>query len=545
MRAAAFGSHLVRLGYWPSTADGTAVEPRTAYEALNRIRQAIELEAEALLASHSSAHWLRELRQLPGEAFLAPGEPPAVGVMHRRTAEALSHLAPQQTGYPAAGGSGGGPGADPRALIDLVAMAVVLQKVHVGLRLAGKDIALLSHDDLDLEARWTASQADAVALYDSRAQAGDTPFMAVAGLPLGEHVPDLGTVGELDVLLATPRRLGGDRVTMERWGRPDVHVSHSIGAFDLHPLAVLARRMATGGTSVVPAPVRALAVLLRAVRLIFDEQMSGAAYALLAHGMLESESPAGLGSYIGRTLDFQRQLFPGTEPLSVAGWADAIADDSLVGNAWPVTPGPPMRIDERSFVLDVVACSLLLNDRLGALTSDDGLAKQRGGLFELAVQDLIDRSPWGEVPEHLRALTGQQLQDVTGQYVTDLDAIGFRDGRLLLVDCLSKVKNPGRHLMGDRAVLLTDARRVEVKVSGPPHQPERAWKRKCARLVGQRGRNFDLSQHTEALCVVVTPVPVYVEAAFIGRTHVEASVEAVDGLLSAASFAEFARWLSD
>lgn len=545
-QAAAFGAQLVQLGCWPPTTDGAAVEPRSAYRALDRVREAIEREAGALLASHSSADWLRGLRQLPRAAFVAPGEPPAVGVMHSRTAEALSDLAPRQTGFPSSAAPGAGPEPDLLALVDLVAMAVLLYRVHVGLRLAGKDVALWCTDDLRLEAGWTASQQAAVALYDSRTESGDTPFAAVAGLPLGEVVADLDVVRELDVLLAVPRPLGqGDLRTMEPWGRPDVQVAHNIGSYDLQQLADAMQGVKAGSSAVVPAPVRAVAVLLRVVRLIFDEQMVEAMYALLAHGMFESDSPAGLGSYIDRTFDFQSKLFPDSAPLSAEGWLHAIVDTSLVGSAWPVTPGPPIRLDERSLILDLVACTSLLNDRLGALTSDDGLVTQRGGMFESSVQALVDRSPWGEVPEDVRALRGQQLQDATGQYVTDLDVIGFRDGRLLLIDCLSKVKSPGRHLMGDRAALLTDGRRVELKVSGPSHQPERGWQGKCARVVGQRGRNFDLTDYGEALCVVVTPVPIYVEAAFVGRSRAGAAEEVAEGLVAAASLGELVRWLSD
>jgi len=468
-------------------------------------------------------------------------------MMHSRTAEALSNLAPRDRGVPSVdAGSDDGPEGDPRELVDLIAMAVVLQEVHIGLRLTGKDIAIRTNERLRLEARWTVSQADAVRLYDRRVQAGETPFVAVAGLPLGEEVPDLTAVGELEILLTTPSPLGVDGASsMEAWGHPEVHAGHSVTAFDLSPLSELMGKVEGGRFPVVPAPVRALAVLLRAVRLVFDELTFGASYDLLTKGMIEALSPAWLAPYVSRTLNFQRRVFPGDEALSVQDWMRAITDDSLIGSVWPVTPGPTLRIDERSLILDVVACSLLFHERLGTLTSEDGLDAQRGGLFEVAVQALIDRSPWGGVPEDVRALRGRQLQDSTGQYVTDIDAIGFRDERLLLVDCLSKVKSQSRHLMGERGALLTDARRVESKVGGPRQQPERAWKRKCARLVGQRGRNFDLSRYADAMCVVVTPVPIYVEEAFVGRTHIEAAVEADQGLLSAASFGEFAKWLAD
>jgi hypothetical protein len=430
-------------------------------------------------------------------------------------------------------------------LVDLVAMAVVLQEVHVGLRLTGKDIAIRLDGALRVEPCWTTTQAEAVRLYDRRVQAGETPFVAVAGLPLVQEVPGLSEAGELDVLLATVRPLGvAAPVTMAPWGHPEVHASCSIAAFDLSPLAQLLGHVAGGRTADVPAPVRALAVLLRVVRMVLQEEPSTVAPALLTQGLLETSSPAWLAPHVARTLEFQRRLFPGAAPLSGQDWLHAIVDASLGGGVWPVTPGPTLHVDERSLVIDVVACSLLLHERLGELTSEDGLEPQRGGLFELAVQALIDDSPWGGLPEELRALRGRQLQDPSGTFITDLDAIGFRDGRLLLVDCLSKVKSQRRHLMGERGALLTDARRVESKVGGPQHQPERAWRRKCARLVGQRGSNFDLSEYSDAVCVVVTPVPVYVEEAFVGRTRVEAAVEADEGLLSAASFAELATWLA-
>jgi hypothetical protein len=56
--------------------------------------------------------------------------------------------------------------------------------------------------------------------------------------------------------------------------------------------------------------------------------------------------------------------------------------------------------------------------------------------FERDVQAIIDQSPW-HPPDLMRPLIGRTVRRAHGTALTDIDALGFNDGRILLVSCKS------------------------------------------------------------------------------------------------------------
>lgn len=195
------------------------------------------------------------------------------------------------------------------------------------------------------------------------------------------------------------------------------------------------------------------------------------------------------------------------------------------GSAWPLHAGPVVRSSGIAMCLDLAALTNRLHTLLEFPKATGDTANQRSSHFEQVVQAAIDASPWSPRPE-LRELRGRPLRR-GGRPITDADAIGERNGLLLLVSCKSVVYSEdydrGEH------VAVRNAESVVVDAVT-------VWRQKVALLLQSRGDNFDFTPFRGVLTTVCTPHVVYVSSDDV--------TAAGDGLRACLSLDELVAWLA-
>ena len=204
----------------------------------------------------------------------------------------------------------------------------------------------------------------------------------------------------------------------------------------------------------------------------------------------------------------------------------AIASD-VEASAYPLSAGKPLRIDGRWAYADVRAVTLHVLRATNVTPPLGGgeIANLRSRQLELDVQAMIESSPW-KPSDRYRALRGRSLR-VQGQVVTDLDAIGEYNSRLLLVD-MKSWRYTDEYDAGGRERYTRGVDLVKAS---------EAWQIKVGRLRETLvGDNFDF-RGRELIGVMCTPFPVFTPSG-------SAAVEVAPGLRSAASVSELADWLT-
>jgi hypothetical protein len=102
---------------------------------------------------------------------------------------------------------------------------------------------------------------------------------------------------------------------------------------------------------------------------------------------------------------------------------------------WPPLCGCPVHEAGSHSAIDLVGASRRLFATL--LRPADGTdVNVWSAHFESDVQAIIDQSPW-RPPEQVRPLIGRTVRRANGTALTDIDALGFNDGRILLISCKS------------------------------------------------------------------------------------------------------------
>ena len=158
---------------------------------------------------------------------------------------------------------------------------------------------------------------------------------------------------------------------------------------------------------------------------------------------------------------------------------------------------PPLRIVDPWCAWDLFAASSLLDDLL--FRSMEKISEGRGPAFEDDVQTMIDRTRWKPSPE-IRAWKGKKVK-IRNDVITDIDAIGCYEDRLLLVECKS-IYYGLAHGSAARGEVRNAREKVEQAV------------RKSSSTDLADATNLDLKNFKERIRVVVTPAPVYVAAPY-------------------------------
>jgi hypothetical protein len=127
------------------------------------------------------------------------------------------------------------------------------------------------------------------------------------------------------------------------------------------------------------------------------------------------------------------------------------------------------------------------------------ISEGRGPAFEDDVQTMIDRTRWKPSPE-IRAWKGKKVK-IGSEIITDIDAIGCYQDRLLLIECKS-IYYGLAHGSAARGEVRNAREKVEQAVR----------KSSSTDLAG--ATNLDLKNFKERTRIVVTPAPVYVAAPY-------------------------------
>jgi hypothetical protein len=249
-------------------------------------------------------------------------------------------------------------------------------------------------------------------------------------------------------------------------------------------------------------------------------------------GQLEDLLNELLGSS-GPLIDELYALFPAEtfDSRYVSDFVAAAAQVRPVGGN--LYAGPLLRAGFGSTtIVDLMALSrdipqLLMPQELPGRFSD-----LRARHFEKVVQAVVDNSQWRPAGA-LRLLVGRALAPFTGRPgggrdLTDVDAIGKRAGKTILINAKSYVAS--RSLDGDYNSIRNIRTQLEADIV--------AWREKVAFLDANRvGYNYDLTSAGELIPCVVTPSPHFVHEDLLNDW-------ALSGLRAVSSLAELERFLS-
>jgi hypothetical protein len=403
--------------------------------------------------------------------------------------------------------------------------ARLLSQIHRDLRWVGKGAQLSVRRGKFPTIVASPDLRRSVELYDVRNQRADGPFDR-AGTPLVEKDRDAGNV----ILFAGRASGARDRVIPVKSpaGTTDVRLRHLASLLNVEPLRALSERARARGSRPWTIEAEVLLTLLRVFIPMMAELEYGFAslthygYLLLGRSRLESL----LDRHLPSAVEFTRSTLGGAE-VSTSSREFIAALSSIRGASWPLLPGPVVRIDEDRIVLDAVSASGRAGYSFEYPRDTGDVANVRGEQFEYAIQSVIDNSGWAPSPA-IAALRGRKLR-LAGRDLTDLDAVGLRNGALLAVSCKSAAYT-AEYDAGTHAVVRNAASLISESV--------KKWQAKMAVLQANlRGDNYEINGVDRIIGVVCIPTVIFAH-------HGPALDEVAPGLFAACSRQELADWLS-
>ena len=232
-----------------------------------------------------------------------------------------------------------------------------------------------------------------------------------------------------------------------------------------------------------------------------------------------------LNEHFGEARAFVASALPSaTLPTDPDGFISYL--DQCSGSLWPVRPGPLIRREGVALCLDLFFATWHLSTLFEYPKEDGGVGNVRAKHFELAIQKIIDSSPWA--PSKDIAKYRRRTLKRNGVKITDIDAIAARGEDLLLVDCISAFLS-SKYETAQYSEVHNAASRIEQKVE--------KWRRKMTLLRDHpRGDNYDFSGFRRIIGVVCTTDLFYVPLG--SATQFEAP-----GLRAACSAVELTTWV--
>ncbi|MEM7305581.1 MAG: hypothetical protein AAF682_02870 [Planctomycetota bacterium] len=399
----------------------------------------------------------------------------------------------------------------------LVAGALYLSNLHSIYRWACKGAPIVVRGGrLAVEAE--PALEEAVKLYDRRSASTRGPLdrTGTAAARFDDEGDDSEALLFVTAMGSTRMTLPGETVRLPV-DEASFRAAYSANALSLGEL----RSWLASAQHPWPREARVLVRLLR-IGFGFLVQHRQGAFQLLSRGYLVIDEPR----FKELALERLSQLgaLPADEPRDGEELLAALVE--VKPSAWPVRPGPPVRLEGGKVWLDLYAASNRLETAMELPELDGDAPNRRARAFENEVQALLDASEY-RPPDELRALRRTQLR-VDGDFFTDLDAIGCRGDDLLLVSCKS-LRRTASYEQGEHATVRNRSDEVQKAC--------RAWIDKVAHLRREpRGDNFDLSRFRRIDGVVCTPTPIFVPLG-------SATEDVLPGLLRATSYGELRGWL--
>jgi hypothetical protein len=497
----------------PQTSARGTVTADDMYGYLGSARTRVEHDLRQRAQDLSPAKWLWYLRHIPFRYWL--GELRTTGMYDSALAEVLS----AESATPGKSESSKSlryriDEATAEVVAEFIAGVRYLSQIHTNLRWAGKGAEFSISARSIGNALPSVDTRQAVELYDRRVETSPVDLLSSTGSIVSSEAPS-GCLSEIIAVSRQPPKGDSDLLQFD------------VMELCLDELARLNASIVVAGTPWWPEELPLLVGFLRAVKGSVESTMSSLMG--VSHiGWFEADTKfidSAPKSMIEEAAAVAADVFPGTHfPTTFRALFDAIS--RIKGNVWPFRCGPAIRTEGRVVCMDLYAATMMLHQFAEFHTQGGIKGDLRGRDFERAVQAVIDLSSWAPPPD-LRQKVGQTIR-IGGKDVTDLDAIGLKGRRLLLVSCKSRIYSEAfdqgdPQAIGATASVVKDAlkrwREIKSILEANPQ---------CL-------KGFDLSQF-EILSIVCLP---HVPYLWIGpETEFVAS-----GLRAIVSVSELRRWL--
>jgi hypothetical protein len=487
-----------RLGAAPTR---TATELGTVVEYFQEARKIIDSSLREQVARYSPFRWLWYLRRL--SRFVFEGHLPTTYLYDSSLAEALSATSASRSPYKILKGTLVYPikSEHLESVMNFCARIICLSQIHSNIRLASKGVEFEFADDAFGKGRATPEQIDAIELYDRRGARGFGVMPLHGSGTIATSEPDrkrapLGLfVNRLVASVSQPLIIDGSKQS------GTVDANFAVRGVSLENLKILNRDPRLAGLKWWPDHAPTLLLTLYLAVFVFrasphallNVQLNG--YLIIPTDSFLAIADRWLP--VGRHL--VDQVLPGASmPTGGSELADIL---SVPRTDWPAYHSPMIRQEGDCICLDLAAATEHFQRALIFSGIGGGAAPNvRGEHFEDRVQQAIDASPWVPPPSvrELKARTLKRLE----RSITDIDAVGTAEKKLLLISCKSRVKSllydAGDYAeVRNAATYLVDAAAKWIQI-------------KAFFQANPIGDNYDFSQFTEIIAVVCTPSVFYV-----------------------------------
>jgi hypothetical protein len=363
---------------------------------------------------------------------------------------------------------------------------------------------------------------DAIEFYDARLRLAQNAFFNRLGtLHLkGAMMPE-GQPPPLALVVSAPALTPS--WAAQAHGPDEFWASFASDLVPLQPLTELLLRLAHGAKW-WPDAAGPLVALLTLIPRLMDDRPT-LVDQLLAFGYVVLASDDFLAAAAGILAGLRAELeatFPDT-PLPVTSEEIIELVEPVDLSTWPMTGGRIAFRTDTSIVVDIAAATRHL-DCLLELPAGGQFDAARSVEFELAAQQLIDGSSWANAA--LASHRGATLHKADGGQLTDIDAIGGKGDRVLLVDCKSYVYKSD-YEVGPPNAVKNAATTVDGKAT---HMKDQV----VTELMASMPAIF--AGFTSVIGIVCTSTPLYVPLG-------DATEDAEPGLPRALSLLELRRWL--
>jgi len=448
----------------PFTLDGTE-----AWPLLKRMHDTLVLRAQTYAKRRGSAEWLFWLRRLAGQ-FEDVNTLESTGPYVQILAESLA-AGDSRPSQPVPHDQTFNFYWTDNANIDLRWMrnaAIQLYRLQATMKRCAKGQKVLFAPGKIPYAIPDDVLENAISVYDQRhIEAGASGLDAV-----GLHV-----VGAFDKYGVGRQRSQVDPVgfagIVPIWHR--VHVGDHIPGFDLagpHPVLLelidLERIPAFSQSAVLTEEHVALVALLwaclniatrepqRAMRRLTPASQWGYAVA-----PTENYLHIALEEFLGGVRHAPSLIVPATSiPHSTERALEVLA--SIEPSTFPPLCGNPLHQAVGHTLVDLVGASHRLLETLVRPTGGAGV-NFWSAQFEADVQAMINATTWKPIDD-IRSLIGRKISRPNGDLLTDLDAVAWRDGELILVSCKSMVFTTS-HSRGDHNAMRELRRKSEAAIT--------------------------------------------------------------------------------
>jgi hypothetical protein len=480
--------------------DSVILSGEEAQPHLERLRHRLETEAKALVDKRSPFEWLWYLRRLGGQFNW--NDLPSTDPYCQALAEALCATSTKpETDLPDGRKLNIVFLVDEEALRDLTRLRELvglLYENHGTTRWAGKDSDIKFTRTNGPRSEPNQSLKDAVRLYDRRQGIGHN---ILAGAGLAADIQSETGQSELPSVFPMPGQMPGTAKS-PRWnGTVDAPPPFGFGRIDLSEVDILMNQQVPVDLR-WPVPFPSLMVLSMIVLQPLFSSVAGAGDVYKRFGYCYLTRNA-LVAWLDWAIELLRVAEPQFIPRAVLPQDGEAAIRELEQSEislYPPSRGRILHTLGNTLIVDLEAASRAIIRCLERPVNDGEDVNLWSETFELHVQDIINDSPW--VPSAGTApIRGRTLR-LNGVNLTDVDALGERDGTLLLVSCKARPYTRA-YDRGDYGAIQNVRTLAEDSVA--------KWKGLLDTVKANKvGDNYDFSGFDQVVGVVVMPFSPFV-----------------------------------